>query len=115
MDQPQASTPELLKTILEPLLVDFDYWFERSLSLLETEDITFLSTEEQSDLLKRVKQAQQEVNTAKMLFNATDGQVGVELSTMMPWHQLVRECWGVAIRWRSLASGASESAASGND
>ncbi|NET84318.1 MAG: DUF2605 domain-containing protein [Moorea sp. SIO1F2] len=115
MDQPQPSTPELLKTILEPLLVDFDYWFERSLSLLETEDITFLTTEEQSDLLKRVKQAQKEVNTAKMLFDATNGQVGVELSTMMPWHQLVRECWGVAIRLRSLASGASESAASGND
>jgi hypothetical protein len=93
--------PELLKSLLEPLLDDFLYWFERSRSLLETQDLVFLSSGEQQDLLNRVKQAQQEVASAKMLFNATDGQVGLETSTLVPWHQLLTECWGVGMRYRS--------------
>lgn len=90
---------ELLKTILEPLLDDFQYWFSRSCSLLEAEKITFLGSEQQADLLSRVKQAQQEVSTAQMLFRATGGQVGLETTTLMPWHQLVTECWQVAMRY----------------
>jgi hypothetical protein len=35
-----------------------------------------------------------------MLFAATDGQVGIEMATLMPWHQLVTECWNVAMRFR---------------
>ncbi|WP_193193641.1 DUF2605 domain-containing protein [Nostoc sp. MG11] len=91
---------ELLKTVLEPLLDDFQYWFTRSRNLLETEHISFMSDQEQSDLLLRVKQAQDELNTAKMLFAATDGQVGIEMATLIPWHQLVTECWNVAMRFR---------------
>lgn len=90
---------ELLKTILEPLLADFQYWFSRACSLLESEKIKFLGSEQQADLLSRVKQAQQEVSTAQMLFKATGGQVGLEASTLMPWHQLVTECWQVAMRY----------------
>jgi hypothetical protein len=90
----------LLKTVLQPLLSDFQYWFARSRNLLETEQILFMSKEEQSNLLLRVKQAQEEVNTAKMLFNATDGKVGIEMATLMPWHELVTECWNVAMRVR---------------
>lgn len=93
--------PELLKSLLQPLLEDFKYWFARSRSLLENERISFLTTEQQSDLLERVKQAQQEVNTAFMLFKATEGQVGVDMATLMPWHQLVTECWKVAMQFRS--------------
>lgn len=109
MPQSQPSEQELLKTILQPLLEDFQYWFSRSRSLLETENITFLSEEQQLNLLSRVKQAQQEVATAQMLFQATEGQVGVETSTLVPWHQLVGECWQVGMRWRSLASTTSNS------
>ncbi len=92
--------PELLKTVLEPLLEDFQYWFARSRELLETEQLSFMSYQEQSDLLLRVKQAQDKVNTTKMLFAATDGQVGIEMETLMPWHKLVTECWQVAMRFR---------------
>ncbi|AKG23130.1 DUF2605 domain-containing protein [Calothrix sp. 336/3] len=92
--------PELLKTVLQPLLDDFQYWFGRSRNLLETETIPFLSPEEQSAFLTRIKQAQQEVNTAKMLFAATDGQVGIEMATLMPWHHLLNECWKVAMHFR---------------
>ena len=102
MPQSQPSEQELLKTVLQPLLEDFQYWFSRSRSLLETEDITFLSKEQQSDLLARVIHAQQEVTTAQMLFQATSGQVGIETATLVPWHQLVSECWQVGTRWRSM-------------
>lgn len=93
--------PELLKTVLQPLLEDFKYWFGRSRSLLETERISFLSIEQQSNLLNRVKQAQQEVSTAQMLFQATGRQVGIDMATLMPWHRLVTECWEVGMRFRS--------------
>ncbi len=93
--------PDLLKTVLQPLLEDFKYWFGRSRSLLENERISFLGNQEQSELLARVKQAQQEVNTAQLMFQATGGQVGIEMATLVPWHQLVTECWKVAMRFRS--------------
>lgn len=104
MPQSQPSEQELLKTVLEPLLEDFHYWFSRSRSLLETEDITFLSKEQQLELLARVQHAQREVTTAQMLFRATDSQVGIETATLVPWHKLVGECWQVGMRWRSLGA-----------
>ncbi|MBD1813994.1 DUF2605 domain-containing protein [Microcoleus vaginatus DQ-U2] len=94
--------PELLKALLEPLLEDFNYWFDRSANLLETEEMPFLSDEEQSDLLARVKQAQQEVCAAQALFQATGGQVGIEAAALMPWHTLLAESWQVSVRFRSL-------------
>ncbi|MCU0566991.1 MAG: DUF2605 domain-containing protein [Oculatellaceae cyanobacterium Prado106] len=95
--------PELLQSLLKPLLEDFQYWFERSRTLLESNEIDFLGTQGQADLLERVKQAQQEVTTAQMLFNVTDGQVGLETSILVPWHQLLMECWRVSVKVRSNA------------
>lgn len=102
MSSSQPTENRLLKEILEPLLEDFQYWFSRSRSFLETEQITFLSDLEQIQLLDRVKQCQQEVSTAQMLLKATNAQVGIESSMLLPWHQLVTECWQVAMKWRSL-------------
>jgi hypothetical protein len=101
MFNPNLPEPELLKSILEPLLEDFQYWFARSRNLLENEKIHFMSDEEQADLLARVSLAQEEVYTAKMLFQAAGGQVGIDMATLMPWHQLLTECWKVAMRFRS--------------
>jgi len=98
----QPSKQELLKSVLEPLLEDFEYWFARSRSLLESEEIGFLSDLEQTNLLRRVKEAQQEVRTAQMLLSATKGQAGIDTATLVPWHSLVTECWQVSRRWRSL-------------
>jgi Protein of unknown function (DUF2605) len=95
---------DFLKNLLEPLLDDFQYWFDKSRSLLEIQDLKFLDSEHQADLLSRVKQAQQEVSVAKMLLLATDGQVGVDTAVMMPWHQLVAECWKVGKQFRLEAS-----------
>lgn len=100
MSKSHPSERELLQNILQPLLVDFDYWFGRSTELLEREPISFLSHRAQESLLARVKQAQQEVNVAKMLFQAVDGQAGIEPSQMVAWHQLVTECWQVSMQLR---------------
>jgi Protein of unknown function (DUF2605) len=95
-----SSEPDLLKTVLQPLLEDFQYWFGRSQLLLETESLSFMSAEQQADLLERVRQAQQEVRTAQLLFRATEGQVGIETAVLIPWHQLVTECWQAGMRHR---------------
>jgi len=39
---------DLLRSILEPLLEDFQYWFQRSRLLLETEALPFLSDEQRA-------------------------------------------------------------------
>jgi len=100
MDNPAASEQELLATILPPLLDDFSHWFERAIKLLGGQRLTFLTEEEQNGLLERVIQARQEVQTARILFLATNQQAGVEMKVLMPWHQLVMECWQVGLRSR---------------
>jgi Protein of unknown function (DUF2605) len=100
MSKSQPSEQELLQTILQPLLVDFEYWFSRSKELLERERISFLSADAQADLLARVDRAQQEVSVAKMLFQAVGGQAGIEPSQMVGWHQIVTECWHVSMQLR---------------
>lgn len=97
---PSTPEPEFLKSLLQPLLEDFQYWFKRSQALLEEQKIDFLGQERQADLLQRVKQAQQEVSTAQMLLTITGGQAGLDTSVLMPWHRLVTECWQVGMRLR---------------
>ncbi|MDJ1183473.1 DUF2605 domain-containing protein [Roseofilum casamattae] len=92
--------PELLKVVLEPLLDDFEYWFGRGRTLLETENITFLTAQERTELLERVQLAQKEVQATQTLFQATGGQVGIDMEILVPWHNLVTQCWQVAIKLR---------------
>ncbi|MBE9010614.1 DUF2605 domain-containing protein [Pseudanabaenaceae cyanobacterium LEGE 13415] len=93
--------PDLLKTVLEPLLDDFQYWFSRSRNLLESEIIPFLTPEEHADLLDRVIQTQQEVSTVQSLLKIIDGQAGVDTSVLVTWHHLVSECWQVSMKLRT--------------
>ncbi len=95
-----APEPELMKAILQPLLDDFQYWFGRSIDLLEAETIDFLGEHGQQDLLNRVRQAQQLVSASQSLSQATGNQAGVDMPVVMSWHQLVQECWNVSIRFR---------------
>lgn len=100
MSTEQPTEKELLKSILEPLLEDFQYWFGRSRSLLESEQMSFLSVQQQAQLLERIVHSQKEVQTAQMLFQATDGSAGIDSKMLLPWHQLVAECWNVAQKCR---------------
>ena len=96
MSPKQPTEKELLKQVLEPLLDDFLYWFARSLKLLESKKLSFFSEQEQADLIQRLKTAQTEVKTAKMMFSATDGAAGIDSKILLPWHNLVAQCWDVA-------------------
>lgn len=102
---PDPTEQQLLKTLLEPLLADFQYWFERAKAFLESERVSFLSDREQSDLLQRVLQAQQEVAATQALFKVLNQEVGVEMGTLLPWHHLVTECWQVSRRFRAEQQG----------
>ena len=104
MSTEQPTEKKLLKTVLEPLLEDFQYWFGRSRSLLESEQMSFFSTQEQSELLARIIESQKEVQTAQMLFKATEGAAGIDSKILLPWHQLVAECWNVARKCRESKS-----------
>ncbi len=99
-----AQPPEhetLLASVLRPLLDDFQYWFQRSLQMLEHESIHFLTAEQQDTLIHRLKTALSETYAAATLLQATDGQAGVETSKVMAWHGLVAECWSIARRRRA--------------
>lgn len=98
----------MLKAILGPLLDDFSFWFGRSLEALEKEQVTFMSVAEQENLMQRIRAAQSEVSTAKLMFEATDGGAGVEMEVIAPWHRLVAECWGVAQKNRQLKNQAQD-------
>ena len=100
MSTEQPSEKELLKTILEPLLEDFQYWFERSLALLKSKPMPFFTEEEQARTEQRIALALQEVQTSQMLFKATNGVAGIDSKVVHDWHQLVAECWSIAKRSR---------------
>ncbi|MEL6779952.1 MAG: DUF2605 domain-containing protein [Cyanobacteria bacterium J06597_16] len=100
---PDATPPEdadLMKSVLPPLLNDFHHWFGRTIELLETKDVGFLSGEQRQDLLSRVQAAQRQVSASQVLASATEGQASIDMPVVMSWHKLVHECWGVAIRYR---------------
>lgn len=109
MTTPNPAESELLKNLLQPLLEDFQYWFGRSQTLLETETIDFLGAEQQAQMLSRVQKAREEVNIAQQLFHATDGQAGVQMQVVMPWHKLLTECWQVSMRFRQQQAAKQES------
>jgi Protein of unknown function (DUF2605) len=99
-NSPLPAEPELLKALLQPLLDDFQYWFGRSQTLLESERLTFLTESEQQDVLRRVLESKQSVSVMQSLMTATDGQVGVDMQVLMGWHKLVHECWGLSTKYR---------------
>lgn len=100
MINPYLPESDLASVRLGPLLGDFHYWLSRSRSLLEYEEIDFLDTQDQSDLLGRVHQTLLEVIAARSLFKATYGQIGIETNLLEAWHELVSECWQVMIQLR---------------
>jgi hypothetical protein len=91
---------QLLEQLLEPLLEDFLYWFERSEVLIRDTEINFLSEAERTNLLERLATAQQEVQTAKLLFTMSGKQVGIDVQAMAPWHALLMECQAIGMRYR---------------
>ncbi len=102
-DNANSGEPTLLAQVLSPLLDDFQYWFQRSLTLLEKGPLLGIHADDQANLLDRVREAMAETQTAASLLAITKGQVGVDPAQVMTWHTLVAECWVVARRHRSLS------------
>lgn len=98
----QSEHKQLLKQILEPLFQDFQYWFSRSQSLLESERMPFLSIEEQNQLLQRIKDSLEQVKASEMLFRITDGETSLDTEVLKPWHELLMICWRISNQWHSL-------------
>ncbi|PLS68300.1 MAG: DUF2605 domain-containing protein [Cyanobacteria bacterium M5B4] len=94
------SSAELLPQVLEPLLEDFRYWFDRSHELLSNNRISFLSEADQDDLRRRVEEAQQSVRVATTMFALSDKKVGIDPIVVMDWHKLLMECQAVGMRYR---------------
>ncbi|WP_017303620.1 DUF2605 domain-containing protein [Spirulina subsalsa] len=101
MSGSQPPENDLLKQILEPLLEDFQDWFGRSQTLLESQKIPFLTDQEQNQLLLRLQTAKKEVSAAQLLCQTMNHRVGIEMTTLIPWHRLVTECWQISRRWRA--------------
>ncbi|MGB3671314.1 MAG: DUF2605 domain-containing protein [Phormidesmis sp.] len=91
---------ELLKSVLSPLLKDFQHWFGRTANRLEAQKITFLSPAEQATLLSRIYTAQKQVSASQAIASVTEGQASIDMPVVMGWHQLAQECWGIALRQR---------------
>jgi hypothetical protein len=102
-DGATSGQPTLLAQVLSPLLDDFQYWFQRSLTLFEEGPLLGTHADDQANLLARLKEAMAETQTAASLLAITEGQVGVDPAQVMTWHALVAECWMVARRHRSLS------------
>ena len=99
---PTPRNPNLLQELLDPLVEDFAYWFDRSLKLLENNRIEFLSQDEQDDLRDRVRQASAELTSANQLYKLTGNEVGIDPNLVMKWHRLLVECGSVGRRFRQL-------------
>ncbi|WP_017327865.1 DUF2605 family protein [Synechococcus sp. PCC 7336] len=92
----------LLKDLLDPLIDDFRYWFGRSATLLEGHRIDFMTSSEQSDLLQRILTAQAELQSAELLYNLSENEVGIDPQLVVKWHRLLLECGNVGRRYRQL-------------
>jgi hypothetical protein len=105
---PLSSTPpdnssenaKLMKSVLPPLLEDFQHWFGRTLEMIETRKVGFLNAQQQQDLTERLRRAQKQVSASQALAAVTEGQATIEMPLVMSWNKLVHECWGVAMRSR---------------
>ncbi len=108
-----SDSKQLLQELLSPLLEDFHYWFGKSITLLESNRIEFLSQPEQDSLLTRVRAAQTELHSAEQLYNLSDNTVGIDPKLVVKWHRLLLECGGVGQQFRRLqADQANQSEAS---
>jgi hypothetical protein len=96
----EPAPEQLLANLLEPLLEDFGYWFDKAADLLQNHRLEFISEQEQAHILSRVRTAQQEVQTAKTLFALSGKRVGIDAQAMLPWHNLLMECQALGMRYR---------------
>lgn len=93
MEPTNPSELPIMQTVLEPLLEDFQYWFGKTQTLLNSAQADCLAASDRQALTQEVAEAQRAVATAKTLLLATDGKAGVDIAVVGQWHRLVGKCW----------------------
>ena len=99
-----ADAGDILESLLESLLADFEYWFTRGYELIEQSSDEIMTLDERQDLSARLEEGLQAVNAARSLTRAAGKPVAVSMKAMAPWHGLVTEVWGLSARLNRLQS-----------
>ena len=91
---------ELLDQLLDSLLLDFDFWFDRGLLLLQHCPESVLAAEDQEALSERLDTARKELIAARTLRSAAPVSMALDMQAMAPWHRLVLSDWNLSAELR---------------
>jgi hypothetical protein len=96
----QGAAGELLDQLLGSLLLDFDFWFDRGLLLLQHCPENVLAAGEQEALAQRLVNARKELIAARTLRSAAPVSMALDMQAMAPWHRLVLNVWTLSAELR---------------
>ena len=88
----------LLESLLDSLLNDFNHWFKRGQELIEACPDSVMSLDEREAMKVRIDEGLKAIAATRSLVNATPAAMAISMDAMTPWHQLVMEVWGLAVR-----------------
>ena len=88
----------LLESLLDSLLNDFNHWFKRGQELIEACPDSVMSLDEREAMKVRIDEGLKAIAATRSLVNATPVAMAISMEAMTPWHQLVMEVWGLAVR-----------------
>ena len=88
----------LLESLLDSLLNDFNHWFKRGQELIEACPASVMSLDEREAMKVRIDEGLKAIAATRSLVNATPAAMAISMEAMTPWHQLVMEVWGLAVR-----------------
>ncbi len=88
----------LLESLLDSLLNDFDHWFKRGQELIAACPDSVMSLDEREAMKVRIDEGLKAIAATRSLVNATPAAMAISMEAMTPWHQLVMEVWGLAVR-----------------
>jgi hypothetical protein len=83
---------------LDSLLNDFNHWFKRGQELIEACPDSVMSLDEREAMKVRIDEGLKAIAATRSLVNATPAAMAISMEAMTPWHQLVMEVWGLAVR-----------------
>lgn len=96
----QGAAGELLDQLLGSLLLDFDFWFDRGLLLLQHCPENVLAAGEKEALGQRLVNARKELIAARTLRSAAPVSMALDMQAMAPWHRLVLNVWTLSAELR---------------
>jgi hypothetical protein len=88
----------LLESLLDSLLNDFNHWFKRGQELIAACPDSVMSLDEREAMKVRIDEGLKAIAATRSLVNATPAAMAISMEAMTPWHQLVMEVWGLAVR-----------------